>query len=179
MNKEHYKLYENKEYMNALNILLNNSEFILTEDHSIPEDFIEGYVDYFKEQVDQYPDNMENKNALIFIEKSIFLMASDEYTIFDYYSEAYKKNFYIIWDSEGTCEVLHGNCVSIFDNVIFEYILKPTRLNFIRKCKELGFKYDKTDFEAELNNASQSLYKKLYSKETLKDDPYLCAVLWD
>lgn len=72
MNKEHYKLYENKEYMNALNILLNNSEFILTQDHSIPEDFIKGYVNYFKEQVKQNPDNMENKNALIFIEKVYF-----------------------------------------------------------------------------------------------------------
>lgn len=179
MNKEHYKLYENKEYMKALNVLLERSVFDLTADHNIPEDFIEGYVDYFKEQVNKNANNIDASNSLIFIEKCLYIMGNNEYTIFDYYSEAYKKNFYISWDTEATCEVLYGNCVSMFDNYIFDGILKPTRLNFIRKCKALGFKYDRSDFEAEQYNSSQPLYTRLYSKKTLKDDPYLCAVLWD
>jgi hypothetical protein len=180
MNKKHYEIYENPAYMKALNELLEDSEYTLSPDQELPEHFILRYAGSFEEELVEDPNNIEAQNALVFIDRCYYLMEHEERYIFDYYSEEYKKNFYISWDSEGCCEVISGNIVSMVDDhMIFQYILKPKKLTYIRRCKSLGLKNDRTDFEMMAANSAKGIHDRIYRKETLKDDPFICAVLWD
>lgn len=167
----HYEIYNNQQYREALEYILDGTEFDIMIDKEYPCYFIDRYVNVIKEDLENDPDDIESKNILIFLEKSKFIIESEYSFIFDYYSEYYKKHFYVSWDSEGTATVLNGNIVSIFDNHLFEYILKPIRLNYIRKCKGLGLKYEREDFKLENENK--------YEKKNLIDDPYLYAIIFD
>jgi hypothetical protein len=180
MNDKNYELYQNTKFMMALKEAVEETEFEFPENNELPEGFMIGYYDYFEEQLADDPDNEEYKNILEFIDKCYFLFASGEYFIFDYYSEEYKRNFYICWDTEGTCEILNGNCVSLLDNYELKCaVLKPIRLNYIRKCKSLGFIYDKKDFEDHEECEKKEPYERLFSKEKMKNDKLLYSVLRD
>jgi hypothetical protein len=141
-------------------------------DKKYPDYFISNYIDFFKNDVIENPEDDTAKNILIFIEKSKFIIESEYGFIFDYYSEVYQKHFYVNWDSEGDAKVFHGNIVSFFDDISFSsHILKPTRLNYIRKCKAIGLKYETADFK--IGNEG------MYRKENLIKDPYLYAIIGD
>lgn len=180
MNNKYYELYNNKDLMDALREAIADTRFEFPENNEIPESFMIGYIEYFEEQLEKDPNNEYYQNTLNFIDKCHFLFASNEYFIFDYYSPEYKRNFFISWDTEGTCEILNGNCVSLLDNYYLKSaILKPIRLNYIRKCKSLGFVYDKTDFEAHDECEEKEPYERLFSREKMKNDTLLYAALSD
>lgn len=166
--------------MEALRYAIEDTEFEIPENNELPEGFQIGYYDYFQEELLKDPENNEYRNILKFIDKCFFLCSSYEYFIFDYYSEEYQRNFYISWDTEGTCEILNGNSVSLLDNYEFKrVILKPIRLNYIRKCKQMGFIYDKTDWIYEAECEKNEPYERLFSKEKMKKDKLLYASLRD
>lgn len=168
----YYEIYYNKEYLKALEYILEDSEFKIMIDQEYPDYFISNYIDILKNDVIENPEDDTAKNILIFIEKSKFIIESEYGFIFDYYSEIYQKHFYVNWDSEGDAQVFHGNIVSFFDDISFSsHILKPTRLNYIRKCKAIGLKYETADFK--IGN------EDMYRKENLIKDPYLYAIIGD
>lgn len=180
MNNKNYDLYKNTKFMEAFKYAIEDTEFEIPENNELPEAFKIGYYDYFQKELLKDPENDDYRNILKFIDKCFLLCSSYEYFIFDYYSEEYQRNFYILWDTEGTCEILNGNCVSLLDNYeLKREVLKPIRLNYIRKCKSLGFIYDKTDFESDTKCEEKEPYEKLFSKEKMKKDKLLYTALSD
>lgn len=174
---DYYSMYQKPEYIEALKKLIKNSEYKLVMfNKKLKKEFKKYFIDYMIEDLEDNPDDIDCQNRAKFFEKSYYVMASGEFFIFNYYSEAHQRYYFVAWDSEGTPYHLDGDYVSFIDNLFLkENIIKPDRLNFIRNCQAMGLKYK--GLELDVHDDEYPYEKDFIERNKICEDVYLTAVL--
>lgn len=167
MNKKN-EIYKNNKYIEALKELVKNSDYSLSMFSEEPEEYFGEYTDFIKSELEDDPDNVNYQNKLKFCDNAYLIMASGEFCILNYYSKKLNNYYFFVWDSEGVCYHLEGDYVNFIDNTfIKENIIKPDRLNFIRRCQAIGLVYKPID-SAQQNETKNELYKDVYIAAVLQ-----------
>jgi hypothetical protein len=143
MNNEHYAIYSNNDYIKALFLAIKGSPFDLNNlNQAVTDAFITCGYNRIIDDVKTYQNNITVENVLKCIEKSYFIMASREYAILNYYSEYYKKYYFIEWDDYAFFSLMPGTYSNFLENYRFDlYLSKPNKLNFVRRCNAMGLIY--------------------------------------
>lgn len=177
MYNKHYDIYQKPEYIEGLKKLIENSDYKLVMfSKKLKKEFKKYFIDYMIEELENDPTNVVCQNRVKFFEKSYYVMASGEFFLFNYYSEAHQKSYFVAWDSEGTSYHLDGDYVNFIDNTFFkDNIIKPDRLNFIRRCQAIGLKYKKLDSDDDDNESDYE--KEFIERNKICEDVYMTAVL--
>lgn len=167
MNKKH-DIYKNNKYIEALKELVKNSDYSLSMFSEEPQQYFGEYIDFLKRELEDDFDNVNCQNKLKFFDNAYLFMASGEFFILNYYSEKLNNYYFFAWDSEGVCYHLEGDYVNFIDHIfIKDNIIKPDRLNFIRRCQAIGLSYKQIDSEQE-NKPENDLYEDVYMAAVLQ-----------